>query len=279
MAKYYYPTTEEIENQKKLILSKERLEEDKLIPSLDGKFTPFRYFKHGLDIDISDNVDKKVVISSSDLERILNEEKVALVPYTVPFERSYAIVELQDLTSEKRITNLLYDAIYEGIPISDLKIGLEIVGLRVLDLIKSGYSNILLSDFNVSNYRFPLPITFVMMYLENFLKEKGIEFSNLKIIVQSSEVKNPYEIATLLAMGSRMVYPNAVDEEEVIDLLNKYVYDLITKKGYENIESFIGSKDINIVGLKNEFLNLINPSYKSSFEVEGLAEIESYLYS
>ncbi|MDM7273140.1 glutamate synthase central domain-containing protein [Sulfurihydrogenibium azorense] len=276
---YYYPTKEEIENQKSLILSKEKLQEDSLIPSLDGKFTPFRYFKHGLDVSPSPSVGKKVVISGKDLDTILNQEKIALVPYTVPFERSYSIVELQDLTSEKRITNLLYDAVYEGIPISDLKIGLEIVGLRVLEVIKSGYYNILLSDFNISQYRIPLPITFLLMYLENFLKEKGIDVRNLKFIVQSSEIKNPFEVATLLSLGSSMVYPSSMDEEKVIDLLNQYVYDLISKKGYKSIEEFIGSKNVNVIGLKNEFLELINPSYKSSFEVEGLSEIESYLYT
>lgn len=279
MRRYYYPSQEEILKQKNLILSGEKLVEDNLIPSLDGRFTHFRYFKHGVDIEPAKNVEERHIVSSSEINRILSEDKVALVPYTVPFERSFAIVELQDLTSERRITNLLYDAVYEGIPISDLKIGLEIVGLRVLDLIKSGFSKIVLSDFNLSDYRIPIPITFLIMYLENLLKEHNIPFEEIQLIVQSSEIQNPFEIATLLALGVSKINPISLDEENIINLLNAYVKDLTEKKGYSKTSEFIGSKNLNIVGLKNEFLEKINPSFKSIFEVEGLAEIESYLYS
>ena len=41
--------------------------------------------------------------------------KVAWVPMTYPKERSYCGVELQDLAGERRITDILYDAMYEGI--------------------------------------------------------------------------------------------------------------------------------------------------------------------
>jgi glutamate synthase (NADPH/NADH) large chain len=278
MKRYYYPSIESVEENKKLILSGQELKEDNLIPSLDGRFTHFRYFKHNVDIVPSKDAGEKIVISSDEIDKVLSEGKVALIPYTVPFERSYAIVELQDLTSEKRITNLLYDAVYEGIPISDLKIGLEIVSLRVLEAVKSGFSKIILSDFNMSDFRIPVPITFLLMYLERFLKENNVSIKDLELTVQSWEIQNPFEIATLIALGTVKVSPLALQEKEVIDLLNAYIKDLSEKKGYSQVYEFVGSKDLSIVGLKNEFLENINPSYKSTFEVEGLPEIESYIY-
>lgn len=279
MKRYYYPSIEEIKKQEELILAGQKLVEDNLIPSLDGRFTHFRYFKHGVNIEPSTITDESVVISSEDLNNLISKRGDIIIPYTVPFERSFAIVELQDLTSERRITNLLYDAVYEGIPISDLKIGLEIVSLRVLDAVKSGFSNIILSDFNISSYRIPVPITFLLMFLENFLQEKGFNYKDIEFTVQSSEIQNPYEIATLLALGVKKVNPTNFENKSTLELLNSYIKNLIEKKGYKNISDFIGSKDFEIVGLKNEFLEKINPHFKSKFEVEGLPEIESYLYT
>lgn len=274
MVKHYYPDLETVKSQKEYIRSKEVLEEDKLLPSLDGKFSPYRYFKHNVKIEPLKEPQKAVVMDASSFKRVMEEGK--LVPYTVPSERSYAIVELQDLTSEKRITNLLYDAIYEGIPISDLKIGLEIVALRVLEAIREGFKNIILSDVEVLPMRVPLPLPFVLAFLESFLSENSVKLSDISIYIQTEEVLNPFEIATLLSLGARGIYNKSL-EEEIVQTLNSYLHDLVEKKGVE-LEQFIGSKNVMIVGLRNDFLSLINPSLTSSFEVEGLAEIESYIF-
>ncbi|MGC9120433.1 MAG: glutamate synthase central domain-containing protein [Sulfurihydrogenibium sp.] len=273
---FYYPDVSQINEEKNLVKSKTVLEEDRLIPSLDGKFTHFRYFKHKVSIE-PETHKERAVITQDELKEILNTEKVGIVPYTVPFERSFAIVELQDLTSERRITNLLYDAVYEGIPISDLKIGLEVVALRVLELVKADFNKILLTDFNISQYRIPMPITFTLLFTENFLKQQGIDSSNIEFIVQSQELKNPFEMATLLSLGASKVNPTNY-EEDLVDIANDYIQNLISKKGYETVKDYIGKKSVEIVGLKNSFLEAINPSITSTFEVEGLPEIESYIY-
>ncbi|MCX7738280.1 MAG: hypothetical protein N2Z80_02525 [Hydrogenothermaceae bacterium] len=275
MGKYYYPDLETVKAQKELIRSKVALEEDKLLPSLDGRFSPYRYFKHNVSIQPSHGPQNRGVINETTFSKIREEGK--LVPYTVPTERSYAIVELQDLTSERRITNLLYDAIYEGIPISDLKIGLEIVALRVIEAIKEGYKTIILSDLEVLPNRISLPLPFVLAFLESLLSENSIDHSELSMYIETQEVSNPFEIATLLSLGAKGVY-NRSFEEDIVDLINSYIQDLLEKKGVSSLREFIGSKNVTIVGLKNDFLALLNPTLKSSFEVEGLVEIESYLF-
>lgn len=275
MGKHYYPDLETVKTQKEFIRSKVTLEEDKLLPFLDGRFSPYRYFKHNVSIQPSKEPQNCGVINEASFSKIKEEGK--LVPYTVPAERSYAIVELQDLTSERRITNLLYDAIYEGIPISDLKIGLEIVALRVIEAIKEGYKTIVLSDLEVLPNRVPLPLPFVLAFVESFLSENSIDHSELSMYIETQEVSNPFEIATLLSLGAKGVY-NRSFEEDMVDLINSYIQDLLEKKGVSSLGEFIGSKNVTIVGLKNDFLTLLNPTLKSSFELEGLAEIESYLF-
>ncbi|MEJ5172605.1 MAG: glutamate synthase central domain-containing protein [Hydrogenothermaceae bacterium] len=276
MGKQYYPDRDTIKLQAEILKSKILLEEDKLLPSLDGKFTPYRYFKHNVSIEPLDSFSYKSVILYPEFEPI--KEKARVVPYTVPIERSFAIVELQDLTSEKRITNLLYDAIYEGIPISDLKIGLEIVTLRMLEAVKEGFRDIVLTDRDVLPSRVSMPLPFVLAFAESFLKESGIDLKDISIFIETSEVINPFEIATLLSLGSKGVHIRDIDEE-LVDILNRYVFDLVRKKGYSDVPEFVGSKNVNVVGLKNDFLSLINADLRSSFEVEGLPEIESYLFS
>lgn len=275
--KHYYPDTETLEKQKELIRSANILEEDKLFPPLDGKFSPYRYFKHEVTIEPSSQPKGKAVLTSEEFYDI--KKDAAVIPYTVPVERSYAIVELQDLTSEKRITALLYDAVYEGIPISDLKIGLEIIARRILDAVKEENEKIILSDRDVLPGRVPIPLVFVLPFVSKFLKEEGdIDSSSLSIFIETSEVFNPFEIATLLSLGAKGVYTR-IAENELIDIINMYLSDLVQKKGYTNFQDYINSKNIKVVGLKEEFLNLINLPLKPSFEVEGLTEIESYLFS
>ncbi|MCX7759974.1 MAG: hypothetical protein N2Z81_02205 [Hydrogenothermaceae bacterium] len=276
MGKQYYPDRDTIKLQTEILKSKSLLEEDKLLPSLDGKFTPYRYFKHNVSIEPLDSFSYKSVLLYPEFESI--KEKARVVPYTVPIERNFAIVELQDLTNEKRITNLLYDAIYEGIPISDLKIGLEIVTLRMLEAVKEGFRDIVLTDRDVLPSRVSMPLPFVLAFAESFLKESGIDLKDISIFIETSEVINPFEIATLLSLGSKGVHIRDIDEE-LVDILNRYVFDLVRKKGYSDVPEFVGSKNVKVVGLKNDFLSLINADLISSFEVEGLAEIESYLFS
>ncbi|MEZ0322912.1 MAG: glutamate synthase central domain-containing protein [Hydrogenothermaceae bacterium] len=276
MGKQYYPDKDNIKMQTDILKSMRLLEEDKLIPPLDGKFTPYRYFKHNLLIEPSNDFSYKAVLTYEDFMPIKDTSKV--VPYNVPADRSFAIVELQDLTSERRITNLLYDAIYEGIPISDLKIGLEIIALRILEAIKEGYKNIVLTDIDVLPSRVSIPLPFVLAFTEKFLKENNVDMKDISIFVETLEVVNPFEVGTLLSLGSKGVYIRDLDQD-LVNIINKYVANLVKKKGFTDVSEFIGSKSVNIVGLKNDFLSLLNPDLKSSFEVEGLLEIESYLFS
>lgn len=275
MVKQYYPDEHTLKTQKELIKSAGVLEEDSLLPSIDGKFNPYRYFKHQVSIQPSSKLEGDVLLNRQQIDDIKKEAVV--IPYTIPAERSYAIVELQDLTSERRITNLLYDAIYEGIPISDLKIGLEIIARRILDAVKHNAKKIILSDRDVLPKRVSIPLVFVLPFVENFLKEEGVDFSSLSLFVETSEVFNPFEIATLLSLGASGVHARTI-EEDLSELVMMYLSDLLQKKGYSSFKNYINSKDIAVVGLKEDFLNIINLPIKPTFEVEGLMEIESYIF-
>lgn len=276
MAKQYYHEADILKKQKELIKSAVVLEEDSLLPSIDGKFSPYRYFKHEVNIEPSSDIQDRVLVGKDFIDTLKKEAVV--VPYTIPAERSYAIVELQDLTSEKRITNLLYDAIYEGIPISDLKIGLEIVARRVLEAVRGRADKIVLTDAEVLPNRVSIPLVFVLPFVERFLSEEGIDVSSLSVFIETGEVFNPFEIATLISLGAKGVYSYTV-EEELLEIINRYIHNLVQKKGYTDVNQYVGSKNVKVVGLKEEFLNIINLPLKPAFEVEGLAEIESYLFS
>lgn len=271
-----YYDQETIKSQKELIKSGEVLKEDALIPPLDGRFNPYKYFKHEVYIEPSPEIQEDIIIDKETVEKIKKES--AVIPYSIPAERSYAIVELQDLTSERRITNLLYDAVYEGIPISDVKIGLEIISLRILDAVKNKADKIVLTDADVLPNRVHIPLVFVLPFAESILKENGLDFSSISIFVETHEVVNPFEVATLLSLGVNKVYTGIL-EDELIPNVNRYVLDLIKKKGYHSLKDYINSKDIKVVGLKEEFLDTINLHLKPIFEMDGLTEIEGYLFS
>ena len=247
----------------------------------DNDLSVYRFFNHEETPDIS-NKTSNFVISQEEIDNLYNEGKAALVPFTVPYDRSFAIVELQDLTSEKRITNLLYDAVYEGIPISDLKIGLEIVGLRVLEKLKEGKTTIILSDYNMYQYRIPIPLPLFFVYLQNLLSENKFNIKDIEIYVETGEIFNPYDIATLIVLGARGVYPYTLslldNYKHTIEILNRILYDINEKKGYQNLLDIVGSNNVKISGLKNEFLKSLNPTFSSEFEIYGLSEIESYIY-
>ncbi|MCS7284504.1 MAG: glutamate synthase subunit alpha, partial [Hydrogenobacter thermophilus] len=83
--------------------------------------------------------------------------KVVKIPMTYPKERSYCVVELQDLAGERRITDILYDAMYEGVQICDLRLGVEIVCRRVEEAVREGAQIVILTDRNISRYRLAVP--------------------------------------------------------------------------------------------------------------------------
>ncbi|MGC8853115.1 MAG: glutamate synthase central domain-containing protein, partial [Hydrogenobacter sp.] len=132
--------------------------------------------------------------------------KVAKVPMTYPKERSYCVVELQDLAGERRITDILYDAMYEGVQICDLRLGVEIVCRRVEEAVREGAQIIILTDRNISRYRVAVPSLLAVSSVFKWLSDRGLS-TKASIIVETGEARDPHHMACLIGYGASAVYP------------------------------------------------------------------------
>jgi Glutamate synthase central domain. len=125
---------------------------------------------------------------------------------TYPKERSYCVVELQDLAGERRITDILYDAMYEGATICDLRLGVEIVCRRVESAVREGAEIVVLSDRNINKYRLAVPSLLAVSAVFKWLAERQLS-NKVSIIVETGEARDTHHIACLIGYGASAVYP------------------------------------------------------------------------
>jgi len=132
--------------------------------------------------------------------------KVVRIPIAYPKERSYNIAEFQDMAGEKRVSELLMDAMYEDIPINDMKIGIETLQRRVEEAVREGAEIIVLSDRYVNKYRVAIPALLALAASVKHLARKGLAHK-VSFIVETGEARDSHQIACLIGYGASAVYP------------------------------------------------------------------------
>ncbi|MDW8066659.1 MAG: glutamate synthase large subunit [Aquificaceae bacterium] len=221
--------------------------------------------------------------------------KVAWVPMTYPKERSYCVVELQDLAGERRITDILYDAMYEGISICDLRLGVEIVCRRVEEAIKEGASIIVLSDRNVSKYRLAVPSLLAVSAVFKWLSERGLA-SKVSIVVETGEARDTHHMACLIGYGASAVYPYLMYEliydlcqkgdirvpyEQAVFNYKKALEDgllkIMSKMGISTLNSYQGARIFDTVCLNRDFVEEYFPGTPVTLESDGIFEVQDSL--
>lgn len=221
--------------------------------------------------------------------------KVSKVPITYPKERSYCVVELQDLAGERRITDILYDAMYEGIQICDLRLGVEIVCRRVEEAVKEGAQIVILTDRNMSRYRLAVPSLLAVSAVFKWLSDRGLS-TKVSLIVETGEARDTHHMACLIGYGASAVYPYLAYEtiyelckkgeikipyEQAIMNYKKALEDgllkIMSKMGISTLNSYQGAKIFDTICLNRDFVEEYFPGTPVSVESDGIFEVEESL--
>ncbi len=221
--------------------------------------------------------------------------KVAWVPMTYPKERSYCVVELQDLAGERRITDILYDAMYEGITICDLRLGVEIVCRRVEEAVREGANIVVLSDRNISRYRLAVPSLLAVSAVFKWLSERGLS-NRVSIVVETGEARDTHHMACLIGYGASAVYPYLMYEligelcqkgeikvsyEQALFNYKKALEDgllkIMSKMGISTLNSYQGARIFDTVCLNKDFVEEYFPGTPATLEADGIFEIQESL--
>lgn len=218
--------------------------------------------------------------------------KVVKIPMTYPKERSYCVVELQDLAGERRITDILYDAMYEGVQICDLRLGVEIVCRRVEEAVREGAQIVILTDRNTSRYRLVVPSLLAVSAVFKWLSDRGLS-TKVSIIVETGEARDTHHMACLIGYGASAVYPYLA-YETIYELCKKGEIDIpyhqavlnykkaledgllkiMSKMGISTLNSYQGAKIFDTVCLNRDFVEEYFPNTPVTVESDGIFEIE-----
>lgn len=237
------------------------------------------------------------ILLPNEFETLLKQEhfKVAWVPMTYPKERGYCISELQDLAGERRITDILYDAMYEGITICDLRLGVEIVCRRVEEAVREGAQIVVLSDRNINKYRLAVPSLLAVSAVFKWLSERNLS-TKVSIVVETGEARDTHHMACLIGYGASAVYPYLA-YQTIYDLCKKGEINLpyekallnykkaledgllkiMSKMGISTLNSYQGAKIFDTVCLNKDFVDEFFPGTPVTLESDGIHEIENSL--
>ncbi|NPB06480.1 MAG: glutamate synthase large subunit [Aquificae bacterium] len=219
--------------------------------------------------------------------------KVVRIPIAYPKERSYNFAEFQDMAGEKRVSEILMDAMYEDVPINDMKIGIETLQRRVEEAVKEGADIIILSDRYVSKYRVAIPALLALAASVKHLARKGLAHK-VSFIVETGEARDSHQIACLIGYGASAVYPYLA-YEVIHDLvkkgelelpyeqavfnykraLEKGLLKIMSKMGISTLNSYQGAQIFDTVCLNKDFVEEYFTGTPVTLEADGLEEVEA----
>ncbi len=220
------------------------------------------------------------------------EFKVVKIPFTYPVDRSYSVVELQDMAGERRISEMLMDAVYEGKEIIDLELGIETLQRRVEEAVKEGAEIIILTDKNISKYRIAIPSLLAVSACVKHLSKLGL-LSKVSFIVETGEARDTHQIACLIGYGASAVYPYLAYQtikdlcekgdiklpvDEAIfnykKALEEGLLKIMSKMGISTLNSYHGSQLFDTVCLNKDFVEKYFTGTPVTLEADGIKEIE-----
>ena len=220
------------------------------------------------------------------------EFKVVRIPICYPKERSYNIVELQDMAGERRISELIMDALYEDVPINDLMIGIETLQRRVEEAVGEGANIIILSDRYINRHRVAIPSLLAVSACVKHLAKKGLS-TKVSFILETGEARDTHQIACLIGYGASAVYPylayetikslcdkgklNMSYEEAVLNYkkaLEDGILKIMSKMGISTLNSYHGAQVFDTVCLNKEVVDRFFTGTPVTLEADGIEEIE-----
>ncbi len=218
--------------------------------------------------------------------------KVVRIPICYPKDRSYNVVELQDMAGERRISELITDALYEEKPMNDLLMGVETLQRRVEEAVREGAEIIILSDRYINKYRVAIPSLLALSACVKHLGAKGLS-TKVSFIVETGEARDTHQIACLIGYGASAVYPYLAYEvirdlcnngklkmhyEEAVfnykKALEEGLLKIMSKMGISTLNSYHGAQIFDTVCLNRDFVEKFFTGTPVTLEADGIEEIE-----
>jgi glutamate synthase (NADPH) large chain len=160
-------------------------------------------------------------------------------------------------------------------------------------LIDEGNSFLILSDKNTDEEKLPIPALLAVSAVNQFLVKKGLR-QKAGLLVESGEVRDVMQLATLIGFGASAVNPylafeiikdliskgtlNGVEKpdtafENYIEAMKKGLLKIMSKMGVSTIRSYKGSQIFEVIGLSSTFIDKYFPGTPTRIEGIGLSRI------
>lgn len=184
------------------------------------------------------------------------------------------------------VVNLLYNP-YEAE--RSLERSLENICLEADKLIDEGNTFLILSDRGVDAGMVPIPALLAVSAVnQHLVASKKRQLAGL--IVETGEVRDVMQLATLIGFGASAVNPYLAFElikelidkdtekafENYIEAMKKGLLKIMSKMGVSTIRSYKGAQIFEAVGLNSDFIDKYFPGTPTRIGGIGLEEIASY---
>ncbi len=229
------------------------------------------------------------VLLTYQIRAIENQEyfKVKRISLCYPQHRSDNIETLQNLKGFERVSDILMDAVYEGIPIVDLKIGIEVLTHLVEKAVKEGADIIILSDKGVDEKTLAIPSLLGLSACVRHLAKLGLS-QKVSFIVETAEARDTHSLACLIGYGASAVHPYLLYEtlyhtypdiyETAVLNYKKALEDgllkIMAKMGIATLNSYQGAEIFDAVCLNKDVVEEYFTGTPVTLEADGVGQIE-----
>ncbi|MDA3940937.1 MAG: glutamate synthase large subunit [Spirochaetia bacterium] len=170
---------------------------------------------------------------------------------------------------------------------------IDIICLQSAEMIADGKSFLILSDKKTDSVYLPIPALLAVSAVNQYLVKNGLR-QKAGLIVESGEVRDVMQLATLIGFGASAVNPYLAFEilkdlisqgkipevgktdtafENYIEAMKKGLLKIMSKMGVSTIRSYKGSQIFEALGLSGEFINRYFPGTPTRIEGIGLDRI------
>ncbi|MDC3426200.1 glutamate synthase large subunit [Aquibacillus sp. 3ASR75-11] len=179
------------------------------------------------------------------------------------------------------------DALFEH----DLEDSLQAMFQTVDQAISDGVNLIILSDRNMDNARIPMPALLAVSGLHQHLVRQGNR-TKVSLIVESGEVREVHQFATLIGYGANAIYPylafetykQAIEDGNLdvsfdqavdgyIEGVTEGVVKVMSKMGISTVQSYRGAQIFEAIGISKSVIDRYFTGTASQIDGIGLETI------
>ncbi|MCW8840194.1 MAG: glutamate synthase large subunit, partial [Gammaproteobacteria bacterium] len=174
-----------------------------------------------------------------------------------------------------------------------LRNAIEDIAGKAIEAVRSGKVILILSDRNIASGGMPVHAALATGAVHHRLIAEG-ERCNANIVVETATARDPHHFAVLLGYGATAIYPylayetihdmvriGEIAEQDVNRLgekyrggINKGLYKVMSKMGISSVASYRGSQLFEIVGLRDEVVELCFRDTTSRVQGADFSDLE-----